>query len=392
MKVLVTDGEQRAALALVRSLGAKGFATWVTSPRRNSLAGASRFAAGAFVSADPLIAPSTFGADISAFVRGQRIDVVIPTSEAALLALLPLRDDLHPAIVPFPDATVVSRMCDKHEVLDVAARIGLTVPRQTVVASRHDAVNLDRAALPFPMVVKPSRSVGLQDGIRNKLSVSYALNEVALERQLRDLPDSAFPVLLQQQVVGPGVGIFALIWNGELLACFSHRRIREKPPSGGVSVYRESIPLNRELVDLSVRLLEQFQWHGVAMIEFKVDATTGTPYVMEVNPRFWGSLQLAVDAGVDFPAMLVRAACGETVEAVTTYAHGVRSRWWFGDVDHLLAVLRRQGAEVLHEGYPSRARALREFLRVQASDSNEVFRWSDPWPGMREAMDWVARR
>jgi predicted ATP-grasp superfamily ATP-dependent carboligase len=58
-------------------------------------------------------------------------------------------------------------------------------------------------------------------------------------------------------------------------------------------------------------LLGQFDWQGVAMVEFKVEANTGTPYLLEVNGRFWGSLQLAIDAGVDFPALLVDAATGK---------------------------------------------------------------------------------
>ena len=32
------------------------------------------------------------------------------------------------------------------------------------------------------------------------------------------------------------------------------------------------------------------------MVEFKQDATTGTPYFMEVNGRFWRSLQPGIDA------------------------------------------------------------------------------------------------
>ena len=40
------------------------------------------------------------------------------------------------------------------------------------------------------------------------------------------------------------------------------------------------------------------------MVEFKLDARDGVAKLMEINGRFWGSLQLAVDAGVDFPAIL----------------------------------------------------------------------------------------
>ena len=59
------------------------------------------------------------------------------------------------------------------------------------------------------------------------------------------------------------------------------------------------------------RLLTALNWHGVAMVEFKIDAT-GQHWLMEINPRLWGSLALSIDAGVDFPLGLLQVARGET--------------------------------------------------------------------------------
>ncbi len=130
------------------------------------------------------------------------------------------------------------------------------------------------------------------------------------------------------------------------------------------------------------------------MIEYKLDAATGTPYLMEVNGRFWGSLQLAIDSGVDFPTLLIEAAMGERPSPVTHYRKGVRSRWWWGDVDHLLARLRRTDAELsLPPGLPSRLAALRDFFTLwRPGDRNEVLRLSDPAPFFRETIEWLNRR
>jgi predicted ATP-grasp superfamily ATP-dependent carboligase len=110
------------------------------------------------------------------------------------------------------------------------------------------------------------------------------------------------------------------------------------------------------------------------MIECKRDAATGRQVIMEVNGRFWGSLQLAIDAGVDFPDLLVRCAAGETVLAPQPYRVGVRSRWFWGDVDHLYLRLRRGGA---------RLQAVRDFLRATG---DEVWRWRDPEPFLVETL------
>src|SRR5690606_2853052 len=124
---------------------------------------------------------------------------------------------------------------------------------------------------------------------------------------------------------------------------------------------RESIPLDPQLLDRCVELLRRFNWEGVAMIECKVSAATGIPYIMEINGRFWGSLQLAIDAGVDFPRLLVEGTNGSVL--VTEYTNGVRLRWELGDLDHLIARMRRSPEELaLPPGYPSRRRALLDFF------------------------------
>jgi predicted ATP-grasp superfamily ATP-dependent carboligase len=393
--VLVTDGEQRAALAAVRSLGQAGYRVLVASTTGKSLAGASRCAAADLAAGDPLAAPALFADSVAAAVRAEQVAVVLPITDAALLALLPRREALRPAVIPFPALERVREVADKRAVVEAAARGGIAIPAQTVLESPSDASALQTEPPPFPLVVKPSRSVADRaDAGREKLSVRHARDAAELEQVLRALPRHAYPVLLQQRVVGPGVGIFLLLWDGRLIATFAHLRIREKPPAGGVSVYRESIAADPDLVSRSRALLDHFGWSGVAMIEYKLDAATGVPYLMEINGRFWGSLQLAIDAGVDFPALLVALALGEQPASVSSYRVGVRSRWWLGDLDQLLVRLRRTPAELaLPPGSPSRLAALGEFLTLwRPGDRGEILRFADPAPACRELANWLRRR
>jgi predicted ATP-grasp superfamily ATP-dependent carboligase len=178
------------------------------------------------------------------------------------------------------------------------------------------------------------------------------------------------------------------------MAVFSHQRLREKPPAGGVSVYSESVEPDPALVERSEALLRHFDWQGVAMVEYKIDRATRTPYLMEVNGRFWGSLQLAIESGVDFPALLVALACGEHPAPVRDYRVGVRNRWWWGDVDHLITRLRRSAAFLaLPPDAPSRWDTVRSFLSTTISPArNEVWRRDDPRPFVRETVNWLRGR
>jgi hypothetical protein len=130
------------------------------------------------------------------------------------------------------------------------------------------------------------------------------------------------------------------------------------------------------------------------MVEYKVDAGSGVPYLMEVNARFWGSLQLAVDAGVDFPRLLLAAAAGDHPASINQYRVGVRNRWWWGEVDHLLARLRRSDEDLaLPAGAPSRWQAVVDFLMPwRPGDHNEVLKLGDPLPFLRETTNWFRGR
>lgn len=393
-RILVTDGEQRAALALVRALGRAGNHVYVAAPRRRSLAGSSRYARDAAAVPDPLREPDRFVDAVHRLAARWAIDVLLPVSEPALLAILPARDRFGAVLLPFPEAETFRRVADKAAVLAAAPRVGIAIPDQRTIRTRAEGAALDPAMLRFPLVLKPARSVAGEGSARAKLAVSHVTEPAQWATALDRLEDAAYPLLVQQRIVGPGVGIFLLLWGGRRLATFAHRRLREKPPAGGVSVYRESIPADPDLVARSQALLEQFDWCGVAMVEYKIDARTGTPYLMEVNGRFWGSLQLAIDAGVDFPVLLLAAASGEPVIPVTAYRTGVRSRWWWGDVDHLLSRLRRSREELaLPPDAPGQWQVVREFLTVRRGvDREEILRWDDARPFLQETIEWFRRR
>ena len=392
--ILVTDGDQRAALAVVRSLGRAGHRVYVCSSIDRSIAGASRYCRGEVRVADALRAPEAFLNDVAEIIERLEVDTLLPIAERSLHVLLPARARLSDVCLPFVDAETLRRVSDKVQLLRAAAALGIAVPDQHLAASRTHAFEIASGPLQFPLVLKPARSLGERAGERVSLSVRHAANRDQLDRELRGLDEAAFPLLLQRRVVGPGVGIFLLLWDGELHAVFAHRRIREKPPSGGISVYAESVAADPVLVRSSRALLERFGWRGVAMVEYKIDSATQTPHLMEVNGRFWGSLQLAIDAGVDFPRILLDVAGGIQSTPRPTYQIGVRNRWWWGDVDHLLTRLRRSREEAaLPPDAPSRARSVLDFLRLwQPGDRNEVLRRDDPLPFMRETIEWLRRR
>lgn len=383
MRVLITDGNERAALAAARSLVAARYEVFVSAPSELSLAGVSRGVKACTVPIDPLAEPQAYVAALAQLVEQLVIDILLPITDPSVEAVLEYRAAFDDRVfLPLPNLEAYRHASDKALSLELARRAGLAVP-ETVIVTGPDWRHTPEPEF-FPAVIKPHRSVvpaGNGNGSKRKTGVRYVANVDACRAALSRLPDGAFPVLVQQQVHGPGEGLFLLRWNGRPVAAFAHRRLREKPPEGGVSVYRESIAPPAALLAAGTRLLELLDWQGVAMIECKRDLATGRYVFMEVNGRLWGSLQLAIDAGVDFPALLMACALGATVLPTHGYRVGVRSRWFWGDVDNLYLRLRNGGDT------RGKLTAVREFLRIhRGRDREEIWRWRDPAPFLLESL------
>jgi hypothetical protein len=128
-------------------------------------------------------------------------------------------------------------------------------------------------------------------------------------------------------------------------------------------------------------------------VEFKLDQADNTPKLMEINGRFWGSLQLAIDAGVDFPSILLQTVTGEPVQPVDAYRIGVKSRWLLGDFDALLMQLVRSPEDLhLAHGHDGKLHSIVNFMKLWQKDLHYgVQRFSDMRPGLYEVIRWFTR-
>lgn len=302
--------------------------------------------------------------------------------------LMPMTDTTTPLVLQnasrtpglrtaLPTLCAYESVTDKLRLFDVARKAEVRVP-QTVAVSRQSAASIRYGDFHYPVVVKPRVSSLRGEAGIVKRAVRYAHDAAELAAVLREeLLDENDEVLLQEYVSGYGSGVFCMYDRGEPLFFFAHRRLREKPPSGGVSVVCESVPLPDDGVNTARRILDPLNWHGAAMVEFKVD-TQGRSWLIEVNARFWGSLQLAVDCGADFPWFVHQLASGIRPAKPQPYKVGGRLRWWLGDLDNLYAQLKSR------EWTPTPGAKLAALLQFanpwQPGLKYEFLRWDDPAP------------
>lgn len=387
--VLVLDGAQRAALAVVRSLGSRQVQVHVGASGRRSLAGGSRHSRSESVLPDPLQAPERYSQAVAALATAIGATIVLPITEASHLALLERPDPLRGLMCPIGDLASFQRATDKALVRRLAEDSGIRVPDEWSFPPTGMRPPVPADA--FPIVVKPRRSVHEAKLGRRQDSARYAHSQEELGSLLDRSAASGIELIGQRRISGPGIGVFLLRWNGRILARFAHRRIREKPPSGGVSVCCESIAVPDSLVAASAGLLERIGWNGVAMIEYKQDGNTGEDFLLEVNPRFWGSLQLSIDAGVDFPWLLLQAAIGDPEVGSPSWPVGVRSRWLLGELDHLIALATKSRRQLdLPPGAPGVVRTGLAIMNpIRTRQRFDVLRATDLGPAVRELTTWL---
>lgn len=382
--VLVLDANQRSALAVTRSLGKQGAQIFTAEETPTALASCSRYSLRHFTYPSPRLSPEQFIDTLSNFVKEHHIDVLLPMTELTTMLLLMHKALFPNATIPFSDINTIESLANKCLLMQAAEALNIPIPH-TWYANDPDNLPCNLEDLPYPIVLKPGKSWLFNEGQWRRAAVRFATNAIAAKKILdSDWAFSAHPFMIQECIDGHGAGVFAIYDNGEPLALFAHRRLREKPLSGGVSVLSESIQVAPELGLHARSLLKNASWHGVAMVEFKV-ASNGTPYLMEINTRFWGSLQLAIDAGVDFPYMLYQLACGERPDPITEYKTGLKLRWLLGDLDNLYLTLRNK-----HITYGTKFGSLIRFITPSLTRTrHEVNRMGDMGPFWYESRQYI---
>lgn len=373
-RILVLDGNQRAALAAVRSLGSQGLWVGVGESSTESLAGASRYCQQTVVYPDPYKSPRAFFEDILRQVDALGITFLLPITEATTYVILKYRDELPIGVtLPFPKQESVEQLANKNRLFGLAADFGIPTPETIFCENWKDGLSAieNLSDKHFPIVLKPFKSKIVQEDCILSTQVLIANTAIEARSYLNQHAFFEFPFTIQSFVEGTGQGVFALFNRGKPICYFSHRRLREKPPGGGVSVLSESAPLNEQLKTCSEKLLAGADWHGVAMVEFRV-SPEGVGYLMEVNPRFWGSLQLAIDSGVDFPLWLYLISTGQELPRMSWRQR--RVRWILGDLDRLFIVLK---SPLSAYSISTKLLEILRFFRPGLRTRHEVNRWDD---------------
>jgi protein-tyrosine-phosphatase len=332
--ILVPNADSLAGLAVIRSLGRAGHRVIGASARQDAIGFHSRWCAARLV--HPSHLDPSFADWVADAVRTHGIEMLIP-SESFFVGLRERYGEFARHFPLHQDRDVVERGFSKYALFERSSRLN-TPPTRLV-----DTTDLDEPGLlawlrsqpaPFFVKVDAVHSTTRTSLVRKADDASEAFVIVT------GLRGVASRVVVQAWVPGRGVAVGLLRWDGEIVASMPFRRLHEVPHTGGPSSLREVIDAPVLEADARARL-EALDWQGVAMVEYRQDDATGALALMEVNSRFWGSLHLALHAGVDFPRLLVERASGIASRGHPPVPRPIRARLLVpGELQHVASVVR----------------------------------------------------
>ncbi len=322
--VMVAGAQSMGALGAIRSLGRAGYRVHAVSPTERAIGLHSNFATRHEVH-PPVTAP-TFGPWLTDYIDSHKIEMILPGGGIA--------PEGHPAVAPFGNLFPVSqdstvrRRSSKYGLFDRLmsgeAQHKANLPPTLLVDFDQGLPSAsDLAALGRPLFIKCDGLFARSDDGDDRV-LRLEDPETALAR-LKELGESYSKAVVQGFAPGVGVGAFFLRWNDRIRARFMHRRLHEMPHTGGASSLRESWRHEAILKDAEAKL-DRAGWQGVAMVEYRWDPASDSFSLMEMNLRFWGSLHLALYAGIDFPKYLAQCHFGETPQAPESYPIGLKCR------------------------------------------------------------------
>lgn len=391
-RILVLDGHNAAALAFTRSAGRAGH--WVAVGANQGLFAAAKLSRYCRLSLDYPISTDNahaFAGAVLDFARQHAIDLIVPTADWTLQPLSEQRERFEGICrIALPPRDAVVAASDKYQTIELARRLGISVPRTWLLKTESDVATVPE--LSYPVVVKDRFSVRWKDGKATFGSVSYVFGREELQRKIAERLRAAGDVLIQEFVGGVGIGISFFVAQGETFLPFAWERVREVDPRGSASSCRVSIPVDGNLGEVSSQLVCTIGFQGIAMIEYK-KARNGPAVLMEINGRPWGSIGLAIASGIDYPRYLIDWYLrGALPPKTLPYRTRITCRRLVGELTHLSNI--RNGKP---EKWPGEYPEFWSTLAKVAIPWYPGMRYDDVWlsdlrPGVEQVRNWFRVR
>lgn len=353
-------------LAIVRSLARAGVPVVVLETNWTQASTRTRY--GVKVSVDALHGPALHDALERIAAASPRRPVLFVTNDRMVRDLNARQDHWRERfLLPFPDASLLSRLIEKDTLAPLAQAQGLRLPRSWAVTgaeARGEAPSPVLDAMPFPCIAKPATPM-------SAIKVLRPESRAALAAAARPHPEID-RFIVQEWIPGDDESVYFTAYYfdraGAVRWPFAGQKIRQVPRTLGNSSAARGVH-RPDLVEEGLKLFRGLGYRGIVSVEFKL-APDGTPYFIEATvgrSDFW--LKTLIVNGIDLPALVYGDLTGLPMDVPSRQRN--RAAWVDGDRDLPVFV-----ESVFDARYP-RSRLLRHIVEPKRF---ALFDWRDPAP------------
>ncbi|HUV15317.1 MAG TPA: ATP-grasp domain-containing protein [Pelolinea sp.] len=262
------------------------------------------------------------------YLEKYKIDVVLAFSERSTAVLCENKNKLNQLTsVPYGSFSDFNTLNDKYTVLKVCKKVKVPTPKFIGVEKIEDLPNVEK--LGFPIVLKCCLASGVKEAFRICRSTNE-LRKGYIELTSRESSYSYFKcdrLVAEGFVEGPIFDCGFAVNKGEVISAVAQERLWTIPPEGGFGAYNitRDIP---ELVEYGRKIFREISWTGPAQLEFIFDQKDKAYKLIEINPRFWGTLGLSIKAGVNIAEDVIQIGLRNmNLEERISASAGVTFEW-----------------------------------------------------------------
>lgn len=384
--VLVLGDDVRSFLSIVKSLGEKGLIIDCCSEDHTSHALRSRYLNKKYSLPPYDLNVSKWVSSLKDLLLNNRYSLIIPCNDRSIIPIMENFIEFKDFPIALPNQKAYRYFYDKHETRMLARKMGVPVSQGRLLSENDTTKSLIKE-FGLPVIIKPRRSYAL-----NKIAFRNKVFKIKTPKVLASILNQIKKndeYLVEKFFTGVGAGISILADDGKILAAFQHLRVNE-PPDGGGSSYRKSVPINRKMLRLVEKLAIETSLTGVSMFEFKVNPETQECILVEVNARFWGSLPLAIGAGIDFPFLLYKRFVLKQRVMIRDYTIDYFGRNFIADIYCQISHYESIEFKSPREKFFFISNYVKGYLRIfTKKEAIDTFSLKDPMPGLSELYEFV---
>jgi predicted ATP-grasp superfamily ATP-dependent carboligase len=381
--VLVTDGWVRTSYDVIESLGRRGIPVHVVDRSKFAMCRYSRFTKSFHVVPNYYTEPEAYVLAVADVARKVGARVLIPGHED-IVTLAANLDALPPGIgFAHPGHGKLRTANNKWEVTKICNKLGVPCAESFIPESFED-LNAHAARLEYPAVIK-TRMGNAGKGVAivaDKQELIARYSDIITKFSI---PRDNWPMV--QEYLGTDIcGVCMIYEKGRLVASSAETYLRSKEANKFSTTTWRVSTYDPVSVENCRKVADLLEWHGVIHFDMIRDPKTGVGKITEINPRLWGTIMIAIAAGVDFPYMLYELALtGKISDPPQGYRDGVYSRWVLGELIGVLNLAKRKAPSSV------KLRELREIVRAPFKGTTDDLRLSDPLPFLMEMFDYFRR-